>query len=141
MTERTGGCACGAVRFKIAAPLMGVGVCYCTDCQKASGGAPNYVAIAPNDAFEVTRGEAKLYASPADSGQLARRAFCPECGTPLWSHPPGAPFTAVKLGALDENADLAPMMHLYTSSAKPWHLMHEGLPQFPKMPPGPPPSA
>ena len=47
MTDRTGGCACGAIRFKITAPLMGVGVCHCTDCQKASGGGPNYVALAP----------------------------------------------------------------------------------------------
>lgn len=136
MSERTGGCACGAIRFKVTAAIVGVGVCHCTDCQKASGGPPNYVALAPSAGFEVTKGEARLYATPGDSGQLAKRAFCAECGTPLWSYPPGAPLVAIKLGALDDNADLAPMMHLYTSSAKPWHLMHEGLPQFPKMPPG-----
>jgi len=28
--------------------------------------------------------------------------------------------------------------HLYTASAAPWHLMHEGVPTFPKMPPFPP---
>ena len=68
MTERTGGCACGAVRFKVTGPFMGVGVCHCTDCQKASGGGPNYVALAPNDGFEVTKGEAKIYRSKGDSG-------------------------------------------------------------------------
>jgi hypothetical protein len=52
MTDRTGGCACGGIRFGITAPLMGVGVCRCTDCQKASGGGPNYVAPAPKTAFE-----------------------------------------------------------------------------------------
>jgi hypothetical protein len=72
---------------------------------------------------------------------MVSRAFCAECGSPLWSHPPGGGFTPVKLGALDDSADLAPMLHLYTSSAQPWHLMHEGLPRFPKMPPGPPPAA
>jgi hypothetical protein len=140
-TERTGGCACGAIRFKITGPLMGVGVCHCTDCQKASGGSPNYVALAPKTAFEVTRGEAKVYVSKGDSGEDVGRAFCPNCGSPLWSLPPNAPFTPVKLGALDDSSDLTPSLHLYTASAPPWHLMHDGLPAFPKMPPVPPPGA
>ncbi|AHG18530.1 hypothetical protein Z042_01925 [Chania multitudinisentens RB-25] len=133
MTERTGGCACGAIKFRITAPFMGVGVCHCTDCQKATGGAPNYVALAPEASFEITQGEVKVYRSKGDSGKEVGRAFCPECGTPLWSKP--APFVAVKLGALDDNADLTPNLHLYTASAAPWHLMHEGIPAFPKMPP------
>jgi len=141
MTQRTGGCACGAIRFKITAPLMGVGVCHCTDCQKASGGPPNYVALAPKAAFEVTQGEAKVYTTKGDSGADAHRAFCPECGTPLWSMSAHAPFIAVKLGALDNNADLTPGLHLYVDSAAPWHLMHEGVPTYPKMPPVPPAGA
>ena len=139
MTDRTGGCACGAIRFKITQPLMGVGVCHCADCQKASGGGPNYVALAPKTGFEVTKGEARLYVTKGDSGEDVARAFCPNCGSPLWSEPSNAPFFPVKLGALDDNADLAPALHLYTASAQPWHLMHEGLPTFPGMPPMAPP--
>lgn len=138
MTERTGGCACGAVRFKITAPLLGVGACHCTDCQKASGGGPNYVGLAPASAFVVTKGEAKVFRSKGDSGAEVGRAFCAECGTPLWSIPPGAPFLPVKLGALDDKSDLTPQMHLYVASAPKWHLMEEDLPKFPKMPPSPP---
>jgi len=47
MSDIEGGCACGAVRFKIAGPMMGAGTCHCVDCQKASGGGPAYVALAP----------------------------------------------------------------------------------------------
>ena len=136
MTERTGGCACGAIRFRITAPLAGVSVCHCTACQKASGGPPNYVALAPAEAFEVTKGEPKVYYRTGDSGAQAGRAFCPECGTPLWSTAALAPvFTPVKLGALDDNSDLMPMMHVYVADAPPWHLTHEGRPTFPGMPP------
>src|SRR5277367_6344833 len=135
MTERTGGCACGAVRFRITGPLLGVGACHCTDCQKASGGGPNYVALAPTGALEVTRGEARLYRTRGDSGGEASRAFCPECGTPLWSVPAHQPFTPVKLGALDDSADLAPGMHIYVASAPRWQAIPEGLPAFPRMPP------
>ncbi|MDB5423860.1 MAG: hypothetical protein JWQ29_1276 [Phenylobacterium sp.] len=140
MSELTGGCACGAVRFEITAAPIGVGVCHCLDCQKSSGGGPNYVALIPKMAFAVTKGEAKVYTSPSDSGTEVGRAFCAACGTPLWSVPGSqAPFFPVKLGALDDSSGLSPSLHLYTSSAQPWHLMHEGLPQFPKMPPMAPP--
>ena len=135
MTERTGGCACGAVRFRITAPLMGVGACHCTDCQKASGGGPNYVGLAPTEALEVTKGEARMFRSHGDSGAEVSRAFCADCGTPLWSVPPGGPFTPVKLGALDDNEDLTPTMHIYVASAPRWHLMHEGAATFARMPP------
>jgi hypothetical protein len=54
---------------------------------------------------------------------------------PLWTLPPNAPFRPVKLGALDDNSDLTPMLHLYVASALPWRLMHEGLPTFPTVPP------
>ena len=139
MTERTGGCACGAVRFKITAALLGTGACHCTDCQKASGGAANYVALAPASAFEVTKGQPRVFDSKGDSGADVGRAFCADCGTPLWSTRPDMPFLPVYVAAFDDATDLAPQMHLYVSSAPKWHLMEEGLPKFPKMPPGPPP--
>jgi hypothetical protein len=97
------------------------------------------VALIPKPAFEVTKGEAKVYACRSDSGADIGRAFCAECGSPLWSIPGGeGPFLPVKLGAFDDSSGFAPNLHLYTESAQPWHLMHEGLPRFPKMPPGPP---
>ena len=135
MTERTGGCACGAVRFRITSPFLGVGACHCTDCQKASGGGPNYVALAPTAAFEVTRGEPRIFRTRGDSGADVGRAFCPVCGTPLWSEPAHEPFTPVKLGALDDTADLAPGMHIYVASAPAWHSIPDGLPAFAGMPP------
>lgn len=141
MTDITGGCACGNVRFKITGPPMGVGVCHCLDCQKSSGGGPNYVALVPKGSFEVTNGEPKTYERKADSGTEVGQVFCADCGTPLWSVPgPMSPFYPVKLGALDDPSELRPQLHLYTDSAQPWHLMHEGLPRFPKMPPMAPPS-
>ena len=141
MSAQNGGCACGAIRFSITAPLLGVGVCHCTDCQKASGGGPNYVALVPAPGLMVAKGEPKVFRATGDSGAEVGRAFCGDCGTPLWSLPAHEPFVPVKLGALDDATDLAPGLHLFTSSAPPWHLMHDGLPQFPRMPPAPAPPA
>jgi hypothetical protein len=142
MSEMNGGCACGAVRFKTTATPMGVGVCHCVDCQKSSGGGPNYVALVPKTGFEVTKGEARVYSSKGDSGADIGRAFCAECGSPLWSViNEQAPYFPVKLGAFDDSSGFTPNLHLYTASAPPWHLMHEGLPAFPKAPPSAPPGA
>lgn len=141
MADRTGGCACGAIRVQDHRTADGRRRLPLHRLPEGLGRPPNYVALAPTAAFEVTNGEAKVYYSKGDSGQDAGRAFCPECGTPLWSLAAGAPFTPVKLGALDEHADLSPTLHLYVSSAPPWHLMHDSLPQFPKMPPFAPPGS
>jgi hypothetical protein len=139
MSDMEGGCACGAVRFKIAGPLAGVGVCYCRACQYASGGGPAYVALAPKSGFAITKGEPKVFSSKSDAGADIGRAFCPDCGTPIYSIPSETtPFFPVKLGALDDSSGLAPMVHVYTEAAQPWHLMHEGLPKFARMPGGPP---
>jgi hypothetical protein len=133
--ERTGGCACGAIRFKVETPFIGVGACHCTACQKASGGGPNYVALAPKASLVVTQGEAKVFYSRADSGAQVGRAFCPDCGTPLWSIPVHEPFTTIKLGALDDHSDLSLQMHVYAASAPPWHPLGDGLPTFARLPP------
>src|SRR5439155_7686682 len=37
--EREGGCACGAVRYRLTAEPLIVHACHCRDCQRLSGGA------------------------------------------------------------------------------------------------------
>jgi hypothetical protein len=135
MAKQTGGCACGAIRFAVSGDFLGTGVCHCTECQKLSGGGANYVALVAKPALTITKGTPKEFVTKGDSGADAVRLFCGDCGTPLWSKSDSAPFYPVKIGAFDQSADYAPGLHLYTASAPNWHLMHEGIPAFPKMPP------
>ena len=132
---REGGCACGAIRFSIDAAPLGTGACHCTQCQKFSGGGPNYVALLPKGALTVLKGQPKFYCASGDSGGAVGRAFCADCGAHLWSIPEHAPFMPVKVGAFDELADLGPKMHIYTASAPSWHPAPGDLPAFAKMPP------
>ncbi|HEY9217685.1 MAG TPA: GFA family protein [Phenylobacterium sp.] len=116
----------------------GHGVCHCRDCQRASGGGPNYIALAPKSAFSVIAGTAKVHTTTADSGGKVGRAFCPECGTPLWSEPAmDLPFVPIKAGALDDASALTPMFHLWTGSAQPWHTFDASAPRFETNPPAP----
>lgn len=136
MSDLTGGCACGKVRFQISGAPLGVGVCHCRQCQYSTGGGPNYVALVLRPAFEVTQGEPKRYSSPGGSGAEVVRTFCADCGTPLFSDPVTAPFLAVKVGGLDDPAAITPGMHIWTIDAPAWHVMTPGLPAFERGPPG-----
>ena len=103
-----GGCFCGAIRYRVNAPLAGAAACHCRKCQYGSGGGPNYVVLAPRVAFEVTSGHPVAHASRADSGAEVVRTFCGTCGTPLWSDSPNLPFVAIRAGSLDDPSPAKP---------------------------------
>ncbi len=72
----TGGCQCGAVRYRAAKAVQYV-ICHCRMCQKSFG---NYFApLVVVEGLEWTRGEPGFFRS----SNMARRGFCRDCGTPL----------------------------------------------------------
>ncbi|CTP84088.1 hypothetical protein XTPLMG730_0675 [Xanthomonas translucens pv. phlei] len=75
----SGGCQCGAVRFRVRGRLDAASICHCRMCQKAFGA---YYA-----ALVSTRGAQLLWTCGAlkhfPSSNLVRRGFCADCGTPL----------------------------------------------------------
>ena len=76
----TGGCACGAIRFHIAAEPLFQNHCQCRDCQHKSGtGHGSYLSF-PRQGVEQT-GAATRWDIVADSGHVKTRAFCPTCGS------------------------------------------------------------
>ena len=89
----TGGCQCGAVRYRIA-ELGRSSICHCRMCQKAFGGffGPLVTAIG----IEWTRGQRGIFRS-SDTNW---RGFCQNCGTPLTYEHEGC--VEVSLGSLDD---------------------------------------
>jgi len=98
----TGGCQCGAVRFRMHGQPKDVSVCHCRMCQKAFGA---YYAplVAVGDAeVSWTRGQPKRFAS----SNFVKRGFCGDCGTPLtYEAPDGLSLAA---GAFDDPSQLPP---------------------------------
>src|SRR5215472_3726827 len=80
-----GGCLCDAIRYEAAGRPIFSSQCHCRDCQRASGST--YVATVrmPAVGFRILRGTPKRYISKADSGNEVTRAFCGDCGAPLYS--------------------------------------------------------
>lgn len=97
----TGGCQCGAVRFRIRGGLGRASICHCRMCQKAFGGFFGPLVTA----FDVEW--VKAQPSHFRSSNKARRGFCPSCGTPLTFEVDGADAIDIAIGTLDQ-PELAP---------------------------------
>lgn len=126
-----GGCACGAVRYRLASPPMFVHCCHCRDCQRQTGGAFVLNALIETDRIAVLAGEVHPVAVPTDSGRPHRIFRCPACQTALWSEYGGvAKLRFVRVGTLDDPAALPPDVHIYVRSKLPWVALPEGVPAF-----------
>jgi hypothetical protein len=111
MTEtiRTGGCQCGAVRFRIHGALGRPSICHCRMCQKAFG-----PLVTVKGETEWTRGEPSYFQSSVNIA----RGFCAACGTPLtYRHPGGL---EIAIGAFDDRSDLAPQIQVNFEARNPW---------------------
>jgi hypothetical protein len=121
----TGGCQCGAIRYAFYAPPENVHVCHCRMCQRATGGVFAALAGTSAENFAWTRGTPEFFAS----SNLAKRAFCPKCGTPLsfkYDSPTARMYTTI--GSLDE-PEKAPIVKQYgIESRLPWVKFCEDVP-------------
>ena len=138
MTERSGGCLCGAVRYRLTADPVAVRVCWCRDCQRlAANGTVNLMVA--SDAVQV-EGATGEHFSDADSGNRMRRRFCPTCGSSMFANSSARPqFTVVRAGTLDDPSSVKPTANIWAASAPAWACMDPALERFERQP-APPPS-
>jgi hypothetical protein len=102
---RTGGCQCGATRFRVSGPLGRASICHCRMCQKAFGGFYGPLVSVEVKDLAWTRGAPKHF----QSSNKVRRGFCGDCGTPLtfeWSEA----VHELAIGAFDDPRAIAPAM-------------------------------
>ena len=130
----TGGCNCRAIRYAIEAEPIMAGHCQCRDCQHLSGtGHASHIGF-PKPAVKL-QGKATHWEKAADSGNKVTRAFCPTCGSPVYSTNSGMPdFFVVEAASLDDPSRFTPQMVVYASSGFGWDHLDPALPRFAKMP-------
>jgi len=113
---RTGGCQCGAVRYRIAPGKGTVYVCHCTECRKQSASAFGLSLTVERARFTLKRGETATWSRPTDSGNVLHCHFCTACGSRIWhENAPDAPNVTVKAGSLDGPVDLRHAVHIWTT--------------------------
>jgi len=118
-----GGCACGAIRYRLTAAPMIVHACHCRDCQKLTGSA-FVINLWLERKFVEASGAAPVAFSqpPGPSGSPHEIFVCGSCSTQLWSEYHSAPGDTVLLraGTLDDPSQITPNVHIFTRSKLPW---------------------
>jgi hypothetical protein len=127
-----GGCACGAVRYRMTSRPMFVNCCHCRWCQRESGASYALNAIIEADRVEVLSGCPQRVDTPSQSGGGQRYYRCPSCQVALWSNYAGSgdAIRFVRVGSLDDPDRLPPGAHIFTASKQPWVVLGSDLPSF-----------
>ncbi len=112
----TGGCQCGAIRFRTTELLGNAHICHCRMCQKAVGNF--FAALVSTGKSELTwtRGTPARFRSSAD----VERGFCSNCGTPLFFDTLHSDDIGLMIGALDHPQDVKPISQDSIESRMPW---------------------
>ncbi len=137
--EHYGGCACGAVRYRVIGKPAVTTVCHCKFCQKRLASAFAVLAVFPERSVEVARGELVECEHRSDvSGRWLKMRFCPKCGTTvLHTSEFRAGFQVVAVPTLDEQDWIAVDRHIWTRSKMPWVEIPRGVEVYPEGPPLP----
>ena len=136
MTDMPGGCACGAIRYRVTEKPLIVHACHCLNCQKLTGSAFVINLWIERDFVEANdASRLKSHRLTAGSGQAHDVCYCPECGTRLWSSFEAVPGDTILLraGTLDDPAAVTPDVHIYIRSKLPWVRLPEGARAFEAM--------
>jgi hypothetical protein len=124
--ELTGGCLCGAVRYRTGTPNVPPTLCHCASCRRATGAHAVGLYTVTRATAEFTAGKQTEYRSSSD----VLRGFCGECGTSLtyWHArwPENLSFT---ISSLDNPGLAVPIDHTGMADAAPWDVPGDGLPQ------------
>ena len=113
----TGGCQCGAVRFKDLLSDRGIGVCHCKMCRRFASGP--FLSTRFEGSVQLTEARGLTWYASSDFG---KRGFCNVCGASLfWATPDAEEGDwAISAGALDGDPDQSIFEHIFVDSAAPY---------------------
>lgn len=110
----TGGCQCGAVRYRLDGAVLKTYICHCRECQKQSASAFGISVRVHGADIVITQGQVKTWQRPTDSGRVLACHFCPDCGSRLFHGDlVGDEPVSIKGGSLDVMPDLSGVDHIW----------------------------
>ena len=125
-----GGCACGAVRYRLTSEPLFTHCCHCLNCQRQTGSAFVINLLIEADRIELTAGEPQPVDVPRDDGSAQRIYRCPDCQVAVLSEYGRPEIKFVRGGTLDEPSGVAPDVHIYTRSKVPWLALPDSVPAY-----------
>jgi hypothetical protein len=126
----TGRCQCGAISFRASIDPEKASICHCSDCQHFSGSPYRTSVPAPAAGFKLLSGKPSVYVKTAESGNKRAQGLCGTCGSHVYATAPGdnPEVYMLRIGTLDQGAQLAPRRQIWCRSAMPWATDIKGLP-------------
>jgi hypothetical protein len=132
MMKVDGACHCGAITVEGEIDPERVTICHCTDCQTATGSAFRVSVPVAGKAFKMA-GQPSLYVkTTAENGNPRVNAFCPTCGSPIYSTASGdGPQESymLRVGILRQRDRLTPRRQIWFRSARAWIADIGGVPK------------
>jgi hypothetical protein len=122
----TGGCHCGALRYRVSGKPTDSGYCHCTDCQGTTGAPTTAWFVVPVKSFAYVKGAPKIYRSSA----WGQREFCGHCGCQiLFREQKRAKTVSVNTPTLNHPAAVPPRRHIYDKDRIRWFNTNDSLPR------------
>ena len=131
-----GGCACGAIRYRIPGEPLVMTHCQCRDCQRKSGTGHGSYLTFPCAGMKL-KGDAAHWDMVGDSGNVKKRGFCSTCGSPVYLTFAVMPeLFSVHAASLDDPGRFKPQAVTSGVRGHAWDHLDSALPKFDRMPPG-----
>ncbi len=126
----TGGCLCGALRYRAEGEPNLQGLCHCRNCQRLTGAG--HVGWMCFDEKTITvEGATRAYATTGGSGRTATRFSCPTCHSIVYGTAEVMPgLINIYAGSLDDTSHFKPQMAIFTRSRPAWDDSSRNLPCF-----------
>lgn len=122
----TGGCYCGAIRYKSDSMPVETAYCHYTICRRTTGAPLVAFASFPISNFQYTKDKPTVF----QSSSTGLREFCNNCGTQIcFKLAEAAETVDVSSGSLDDMNSVAPTHHVYASDQVSWLEMADQLPR------------
>ena len=118
-----GSCHCGYLTIEGEADPQKATICHCTDCQQRTGSAFGVSVPVAGATFKMKGTPTTYLKTTAESGNPRLQAFCPRCGSSIYSTSPGEGQQAsymVRVGILRQRKEFKPRRQVWFRSAQPW---------------------
>lgn len=129
-----GGCLCKAIRYRVKGDPLRVSACYCTFCQRRTGGAFSIHAFFNEQNVESEGDGLATYEHHSDESALwLRLHFCNRCGTTVMLTLEKFPGVRIITGGTFDDPNWFKIdRHVWTRSAQHWVVLPQDVPCFEK---------
>ena len=122
-----GGCLCGNVRYEYNGDIEEIAMCHCSQCRQAQGGA--FATNSPVDSDKL-KFSGQEFIKEFESNDNKIRAFCQNCGSPLYSALRDRPTVKrLRVGTIETDFTCENKYHIFSASKAPWHSITDEHPQ------------